>query len=334
MDGIKFDVVVLNPPYKKSYHLKFLENGINLLSERGKIVIVEPATWLINVRETVKSKRYSEIKKKIDGHVEMVIIENLNNEFKINQFVPFSITTIDMSKTFEYIDFRCCGEHKYVKSIYDCNLIGEYKIIWSIINKVGKYGDFMKNHITNQNIDGNVYYTKYADIIGGNLCGGGYVRFSSDFMYRKHKCGEMYISYSTCGYHGATNNCISNKPVERRNRRGVKIEGSSGECVYGTREELENWKYFIFNNKLPLFINIVMTIDQHNNSIEYLPWLVDRRYTDDEIFKMFGLTEYEVYIIDKTIKKYERNSPWFKRYMCGKTFVSDDVVEDFIKKIS
>ena len=83
-----------------------------------------------------------------------------------------------------------------------------------------------------------------------------------------------------------------------------------------------------------MFINIVLTIDQHNNSKDFLPWLVDKKYTDDEINKLFGFTNEEIKLIDVTIKKYERNSPWFKRYMCGKDSVSDEEVTEYIKKIT
>ena len=103
--------------------------------------------------------------------------------------------------------------------------------------------------------------------------------------------------------------------------------------IYGTRQELENWKHFIFSNKLPLFLNIVLTIDQHNNSKEFLPWLVDRQYTDEEINELFGFTDEEIALIDRTIKKYERNSPWFKRYMCGPDSVSDEEVNNFINNM-
>lgn len=74
-----------------------------------------------------------------------------------------------------------------------------------------------------------------------------------------------------------------------------------------------------------------MTIDQHNNSKEFLPWLVDKQYTDDEINEMFKFTEEEIKLIDTTIKKYERNSPWFKRYICGPDTVTKEDVNDFIK---
>lgn len=73
----------------------------------------------------------------------------------------------------------------------------------------------------------------------------------------------------------------------------------------------------MFNNKLPLFINIIMTIDQHNNSLQYVPWLVDRVYTDEDIYNMYGFTQEEKEFIDETLKRFERNSEWFMSYMKG-----------------
>ena len=60
-----------------------------------------------------------------------------------------------------------------------------------------------------------------------------------------------------------------------------------------------------------------MTIDQHNNSKNYVPWLTDKQYTDREINNIFKFTEDEIKLIDTVISKFERNSKWFKRYMIG-----------------
>ena len=62
-------------------------------------------------------------------------------------------------------------------NIYDCNLIGDYKLIQSIISKCKSYGDMMKDHIYHEGktkIDENTWYCKYPEIIGGtggSLCG-------------------------------------------------------------------------------------------------------------------------------------------------------------------
>ena len=61
---------------------------------------------------------------------------------------------------------------------------------------------------------------------------------------------------------------------------------------------------------------------------------MDKKYTDQEIYDKFGFTDEEIKLIETTIKKYERNSPWFKRYMCGPSLVEDEEVQNFIDKIN
>ena len=76
-----------------------------------------------------------------------------------------------------------------------------------------------------------------------------------------------------------------------------------------------------------------MTIDQHNNSLKYVPWLVDKQYTNQEIYEMFGFTEQEINLIEYTVEKFQYSSPFFKRYMCGPSKVSDQEVQDYIENL-
>jgi hypothetical protein len=338
LEGMKFDTIIQNPPYNKSLHLDFFEKGLDLLTDTGRMVIIEPATWLINVRKNGKAKTYDAIKQRINGHIESVIIENLNNEFNTRLYTPFSIVTIDMSKAFDAIDFTCCGETRKVKSVYDCNLVGDYATIWSIFEKVQSFGDMMKAHTTKENMGNNMFYLKFIEIIGGHIlgCGGiterGGTTYDSPSLWGETINGNYANGYiSVCNHY--YNNSISNTPHCAYDA-GKHLTDKITDNIYGTKEELENWKHFIFNNKLSLFLNIVLTIDQNNNSKDFLPWLVDKQYTDDEINKLFGFTDEEIKLIDTTIKKYERNSPWFKRYMCGKDAVTDEEVNNFIAEIS
>lgn len=336
--NMKFDYIIQNPPYNGSMHLDFFQYGLDKLNEGGRMVIIEPATWLINVRKNGKAKTYDAIKERINGHIESVVIENLNKEFGTMMFVPFAITTIDMSKTFDTIDYTCCGETRKVKSVYDCNLVGEYNTIWSILEKVQSFGNMMKTHIWD-GVETNHYFIAFMDIcynaIGVNASSGSdtnsMVRFTTSIN------GDFLNPLFYIAFHNAYE--ISDIPHKAYQRGHGAFErkafsDKNATQLYGTQTELENWKHFIFNNKLPLFLNIVLTIDQHNNSKEFLPWLVDKQYTDDEINKLFGFTDEEIKLIDTTIKKYERNSPWFKRYMCGKDAVTDEEVNNFIAEIS
>ena len=339
LNHMKFDYIIQNPPYNKSLHLDFLEKGLDLLTEKGRMVIIEPATWLINIRKNGKGKRYDAIKKRIEGHVERVVVENVNKDFGTRLYMPFATTTIDMSKNFDTIEFICCGERKVVKSIYDCNLVGKYELIWSIIEKCQKFSDTLKNHTTKQDMGDGFYYTKYCEVISGN--GGAFCaatsdrnggNYDGDSLWETLSSGKYLKGFVSVSYHHF-NNCISDKPLCGYDS-GKHLTDKITDNIYGTKEELENWKHFIFNNKLPLFLNIVLTIDQNNESKPYLPWLVDKQYTDEEINKLFGFTDEEIKLINRTIEKYERNSPWFKRYMCGPDSVTDEEVQNFIDKLN
>lgn len=324
----KFDYIIQNPPYKKSLHLDFFNKGLDLLTDTGKMVIIEPSTWLIELRQNVSSKpsssmkKYITIKNKIKDHVKKVIIENFNNLFGIALYVPCAITYIDKSKKYKTIEYSNCGINKNVNNLNDCNLIGDIKLIKSIFGKFNKY-DKVENHLyipNKSNKIKNNYYCKFAGIISANMCGGGN-RFFSNEMFRLTLNKDYYLAYTAPLFHSDRTSDIQNYPNERRTRGGVKIENSEAECVTGLKEELENWKHYVFNNSLPLFINICMTIDQHNNSLHYVPWLVDKKYTDEEIYKLFNFTKDEIELIKNTIKRYERYSPWFKRYMTGDTSI-------------
>ena len=172
--NMKFDYIVQNPPYSGSLHLNFLEKGYDMLADDGQMVIIEPSTWLINIRQNGKAKIYDKIKEKLNGHISKVIIENYNKEFNTGLYVPFSISYINKSKEYDKIEFINCGYSQVVNSIYDVNLIGNYNLIWTILNKINV--DKVNNHLyipNKSNKHSNNWYCKYAGIISANMCGGG-----------------------------------------------------------------------------------------------------------------------------------------------------------------
>ena len=340
----KFDFILYNPPYNKSLHIDFFNKGLDFLSDTGKMVIIEPSTWLIELRQNIaekksrQMKKYIALKERIKGHVSKVIIENYNTLFGTGNDVPFSITYIDNGKIFNKIEFINCGVKKYVDSLNDCNLIGNIKIIKSIFLKIKNY-DVVANHryIPNKSekIKGN-YYCKYASIVTGPLRwhNTAYeIAYSWDSFYLKNKINNQYYNaYIKVCINNDVNNWIFNYVPYKRlagggKSKNIRYSDKEAECATGTKQELENWKHYVFNNSLPLFINICLTIDHNNNSLHYVPWLVDKKYTDKEIYDMFGFTDEEIKLIETTIKKYERYSTWFKRYMCGPSSISDEEVK-------
>ena len=331
----KFDYIIQNPPYSGTLHIDFFNKGLDILSDSGKMVIIEPATWLINVRIFEKKsdayKQYMPLKERVKGKVKKIIIDNLNGEFKTKSQVV-SITYIDNNYYNTKFDYYLFGQYTNT-DIFNCSHILNTKLFYSILNKI-ENKDKIINHETNKICGFN--YLRY-----NKLTSCAYVaQFRSPGIY-DNKNAFIKFKDTLNYFRGFTLPLINNDEniyitIPYKSRCGNHKKNSENkysdklaECIYGTQEELINYKHYVLNNTLPLFINICMTIDQHNNSLKYVPWLVDKQYTDQEIYDMFGFTQKEINLIEKTIRKFERNSPFFKRAMCGPSSVSAREVQEF-----
>lgn len=314
---LKFDYIIQNPPYAGTLHTKFFNKGLDILSDTGKMVIIEPSTWLINLRKGVgdEPRIYEPMKKRVEGHVKKVIIENYNKDFGTELYMPFAITYIDNSQKINNISFSNCGEIENVTSIYDCNLIGDYSLIQSILTKCKNYGDMMKDHIYHPGktkVDENTWFCKYLQVIARVGCGDPrwndtwfrnniHTAYYFPLVDDREQLSQNIIKSLKSGY-TYDNPVYTNKPAD---------------CLYGTKNELENWKYFVFNNKLPIFINICLITDQNNASKTYVPWITNKKYSDEEIYKLLNINNKEIQLINNVTNRYKRNSKWFKRYMTG-----------------
>ena len=325
----KFDFLVQNPPYKGSYHLKFLEGGMDLLADDGHQVVIEPASWLINLRDNGKAPMYAELRKKLDKHAISVKIENLNHEFNINLSYPLSVTALSKTPRPEgqKIEFTCCGETSYVDTLDDCNLIGPRKIVESILTKVkAKSPKCMEDYELGIKGEGkpNAAYMWFIDYMVPNIgmhkesvgrdCAVNYRNPNSYTRDEEHDC-EYFDAWMLIAAKG-----------EVLRKRSVARNGNNRNCLmvsdYPDFESnariLENWKHFIYNSNLAHFICISTTYDLHNGSKRWLPWLDwTKKWTDDELREWFGITDSEWSLIESTCKKFRRDSDWFKRYMCG-----------------
>lgn len=302
----KFDFIVQNPPYKRGLYIDFLTKGFNILSDTGKMIIITPSSWVTNLKRP-NSSMYKTIDNFFNSNptqLYSVITENYNSLFNTSMHTPFSILAFDKLKKTDKIDLYNCGEHRVCNSIYDCNFIGDYKIIQSILNKCKTFGDTASNHIYNIKKDSieNKFLLRIPSIFNNH----GYY---SDIDYVKTKFGEFYTCYVNTGCHK------SDKTLYFETIPLTKSKTLSS-CLWSYNKiDLENWIYYLHNNKLPIFINICTMINQENRALQCIPWIVDKKYTDDEIYKLLSINDLEQSIIDSALIKFERNSNWFKRYM-------------------
>ena len=307
----KIDVILMNPPFSKDLHLDFFDKALDI---SNKVVIIEPGQWLIQLKEngkyTKQDSKSVNIQKKIEGHVKSIEFNNYNKELNIANKTVCSISCIDFIKDYNEIDFECITEKSKVKSLKDCNLIGERRLVDSILNKCKSYKDHMIDHCINlkkykEYENKGYYFIPYGNYMINNL---GSNQGYFDKMYSKNNLGTFYNCFTSV-------TGLDSKITYNEVPKGIR-RGSPFDCIYfETEKEAENWKYNGEHNNIVIFVNICLTIDEHNNSREYIPWLVDKKYTNEEIYKLLDITEEEQELIDKTIKKFDINTNWCKKLL-------------------
>lgn len=303
----KFSIILANPPFSRNLHLKFLEKALDV---SDKVVIVEPGQWLVQIKESGKYNKLTgtgyAVKNRINGHLKSVELNNMNSDFNIANKTVCSISCIDLTRNINEIELDVCGQKSRVSDIRDCNLVGDYRLVKSILDKCRSYNDKMIDHCVNLKKlkdyeDKGFYFVPYGNYMLNSLgsAGGGQViKMQNRYGARRKvvKNGSFYDCYVAV-------NSLDTSKVYDEIPLGVK-NNNPKDCVYGTKEEMENWNHLVYDSKLLLFVNICLTIDEHNNSREYTPWLVDKRYSDEDVYKKLGITKAEQDFIDSVIQRY------------------------------
>ena len=269
----KFDVVILNPPFKGNLHLTFLKKSYNL--SKQYIVCVHPATWILDERIPDK---YVNIKNLISKNIKELVIFNGNPLFKVGLFVPCVIELIDKL----YNDEKIKVVDKINNKIYDCfNIIninkwGSLNLYNSIKEKILKNEDTLDNYVKNENSlldEKNVAYVNLA-----------YLR------------GHVSMENTTMYSDDAFTFIPRNENVTSTPYKGIHFGFIT---------------HFIANNFLTYlktnFARFCLSIYKINVHWEFksVPWLdFTQEWTDEKLYKYFDLTQDEINFIEKNIPKY------------------------------
>ena len=329
----KFNYVIQNPPYAGKLHLKFFEKGIEILDNKGKMCIIEPGRFYLELRSELDDykKIFKPLLEQYKNIIQKVIIEMLSFDFNITNEIPCSITYIDKSKcTNGKIHAVICGDDKGIIDIEDCNLIGKRNLVNSIFTKVlRKFPDTLSNHVDKKSFKDSAAYVKYQGKILMNVA--------------KHfYTGNRYGDYNNLGNFiiDDVNNLIIFRPyVDVAFFKNREVYNSIQEdmqnfvvCdVYDTYEEnkkaLLNFKHFVYNTKVGHFICIVLTLAKNNCVRPYLPFIITK-ISDQDFYSL--LTNEEQKLIEETNRKFDRNSPWFIRYATGDMSITENQINSFL----
>ena len=128
---MKFDICLMNPPYSRSLHLKFLEKTIKIAY---KVVSIQPIRWLEDkVGRYKKNSAYNKYKESIAEHInnlEFISADDATKYFGANFTIMVGIYNCSQNKSEYYksLTFVKDGiDYSFVKSFnestYSLNLV-------------------------------------------------------------------------------------------------------------------------------------------------------------------------------------------------------------------
>lgn len=253
----KFSVTLMNPPYDKNLHLKFLEKVIQISDE---VVSIQPIRWLQDpLAGDKKNSDYLKYEDSISKHItdlEEIKQKDAKNLFSIQLLQPLGIFTIKSNTTSNYyIDYFKNGVFEKIK----------IKIL-------------KENNIKYNNI------VSYSDNLGGY-----YVclnRMAPPMKYGK----PMFYALKQIG---VLTDEHSYRTAKQTLKGAVRGDVEKTECaVFKTRKEAQNC-YDAFSTTFAKYVCSISVVDVHVHQ-KYLPWMKDYKepWTNKRFCDYFNISGY------------------------------------------
>ena len=295
---MKFDCIIMNPPFKRNLHLKILAEAIkHLKDEKSVCVNLSPVRWLQDPLAKYKRncvlKRFEESVAKHLTSVDVLLPKDMTDTFGAAFNTDIGIYCAKTNKLDKHFDY----EHLANSQNKDADFTR------LIFNKTyNKVKDGIGNHIMTFDKRTTKNYV-FIVMIGGHI----------------HRGTEQTVlSFVRTNYGCFVNDLNNGKTIiqlHKENPHATNGNPNSWPLVcFDTAEECKNF-YDIACDKFYKFLCWSFSNDQHVN-IDFLPWLGDAinprtglkgyrgEWTDDDLVLYFGITPEEQEEIERTMAKY------------------------------
>ena len=281
-NDMKFDCIIMNPPYQKNLHLKVLAEAIkHLKDDESKVINLSPVRWLQDpLVEYKKTCDYKRFENSVSKHIfELNIIkqqyENMLFSAEIN--TDLAIYVCNNNGGYDY-------KNEYTKTT-NVKIFNEIKKFYKKYPVLSLYNENEKKYFVAIKAITNPYRKTAFNIcsnIGVVYCG---------------KC-ENGKYYKDAMYKSKTFS-------ENRELRGI---------YFNSFNEAKNFINSTLTAAYKYFCSIVIR-DVHVHS-EFLPWLGDAinprtglkgytgEWTNNDLYKFFSITSEEQKVIEETMAKY------------------------------
>ena len=287
---MKFDCIIMNPPYQKNLHLKILAEAIKHLKDDGVCINLSPVRWLQDpLAKYKKNSDYNKFRQSISEKITSLSVISTGNASKIFN------TPIRMDL-----------------AIYSCSNKGGYDYVKFNTNKL-----LNKILAKNTGIKTEPYQNSTSIFVPVILINGGH--------NERHQTDVDKMSYDFC----RNSKYYGKYFVNGISTNGKTLDECKQSNPHCTNGNVLNWPIVKFNSEQEAsnFVDSTNTdffkfvykteVRDVHVSPEYLPWMGDAvnprtglkgylsEWTDEDFYRYFELTDDEVKVVEDTMKKYE-----------------------------
>lgn len=274
-----YDICLMNPPYYRSLHLKFLER-CSVIAK--KTVSIQPLTWLQNIF-TTKTDKIHPTEVEFLGKVQKVF-PTLGGKATYD----VGIVSVDNCSETD-TDLR----YKFIE-LYEGRFI-DPQLLKSVKAKIQEYciHSNLEDHIKSGVIGKDTKYCIVMPILVGNVG----VKTDKFLCKDSKRWGRIF-------YRGKSE---GKTPGEYKKKlRNVKNYSTFDYLEFDTETECRNWIESQYSD-IMRFITIINYVDS-NRHCRFVPYMDDYSgvWTDDRLAEFFGITEDERRQISEYINLYDK----------------------------